>query len=296
MELNHLKYFYEVVRAGSFTEASKKMRVSQPSISKLVKQLEEQQGVRLLDRGKRGVTLTEFGRIYFSTCQNIFNELDELNASLVSQKKECAGELRIGASDNLCNYVLPKVFSNFHQAYPKVIINLLSGAAQQITNDILADNLELGLFYTPGSDKRVFEITRLWEVEFVVVCGAENKTMREHGFSPKGLQNMGYVGSRQSDYAKPYPALAMLRASGIDPKIIFETNSQETQKKMAIANFGYTVIPKHMVESGASAGNLKIIKINKKLSAHVFLVKRRNRTLTKQGQLIVDFIKNFDYK
>src|SRR5437764_346716 len=121
MELNHLKYFYVVAKHQSFTKASKELRVSQPSISKIVRQLEEREGVRLLDRAKRSeVRLTEVGKIFYSSCDHIFREIANLKTRLSLQNDECIGDLLVGASDNICNYVLPRVLRSYRVEYPKV--------------------------------------------------------------------------------------------------------------------------------------------------------------------------------
>ena len=83
----------------------------------------------------------------------------------------------------------------------------------------------------------------------------------------------------------------MLHSNGIEPKIIFETNNQETQKKMVLADFGYTVVPKHMIEHEVKEDKLKIIRLSKKMSANIFLARHRSRSLTKQGELFFGFLK-----
>ena len=72
MELNHLKYFYEVARAGSFTAAARNLRVSQPSLSKTVALLEAREKIQLLERSKKGVTLTKIGMEVYTRCEKIF--------------------------------------------------------------------------------------------------------------------------------------------------------------------------------------------------------------------------------
>src|SRR5689334_13386897 len=114
MELNHLKYFYEVARLGSFTKASRALRISQPSISKMVKLLEGRQNVKLLDRSKRGgVHLTPTGKRFFESCISIFGEVETLKNVVDHEKVECAGDLAIGASDNICNYMVPDILEPF---------------------------------------------------------------------------------------------------------------------------------------------------------------------------------------
>lgn len=280
MELNHLKYFYEVAKRGSFTKASKALRVSQPSISKMVKLLEERENVKLLDRAKRGgVYLTPTGKRFYESCVTIFSEVTTLQNVVHDEIEECAGDLSVGASDNICNYVLPNVLEPFLKKHQKVRLKLFSGTSDSIKTELLAGHSEIGFFYTKVREPG-FTTESLAFASFAIVYNpsAFPKLALEE------LQNTPYVGSRMSDYSKPYPTLEMLHSLGITPKSIIETNNQETQKRLALKGYGYTVVPEFMVQSEISKGTLRAIKTSRKIGSSVYLVKRKNRTLTKPAQ------------
>src|ERR1700733_2260974 len=106
-EISQIRYFIEVARQGSFTGASKALRISQPAISKMVKKLEEDCGHRLFHRNKIRISLTEEGRLLLHHCENIYSELDLLEKKLQNRKGTLSGKVEVGMSDNLCNYFLP---------------------------------------------------------------------------------------------------------------------------------------------------------------------------------------------
>jgi DNA-binding transcriptional LysR family regulator len=279
LELNHLRYFYEVAKHGSFTAAARAIRVSQPSLSKVIRQLEEREGVILFERGKHGVSLTEKGKLVFETCQNVFQELDTLKTQLTEQKDVVSGELLLGASDNLCNYVLPPILSAFQKEYPKVTVNLYSGSAPEIQDEILDGGAELGLFYTKVKKGREFVSEPLRFVEFALVRAG------------RGADLGPYIGSRASDYSRSYPALEMLHSIGIRPRVAFETNNQETQKKLALLGAGFTLVPLHMVEAELKSGALRRIRTETPLGSWVSVIRRRNRPLSRIARLFIDDLK-----
>ncbi len=282
MELNHLKYFYEVARAGSFTRASKVLRVSQPSISKMIKHLEEQHDVKLFDRGRRQVTLTQTGRRFFESCEQIFREVDGLAGFLANSREECSGELLIGASDNLCNHVLPKILIAFGKAHPKVTTKLFAGTSEDIKANLLAGRADLGVFYTPATEP-AFEQERLAFIPFVLVT-ARPATFEE-------LKQLPCVGSRVVDYSRPYPALRMLQSVGLRPTTFFETNNQETQKRMVLEGYGYTLVPRHMVLAEVASRKLHIVKAPKRIGAHIILCRKRGRSLPKPALLFQEVLR-----
>lgn len=283
MEIAHLKYFYEVARLKSFTEASKHLHVSQPAISKIIKQFEDVNDIKLFNRTKKGVTLTDIGLIFFEKCKKIFGEIENLKNTTAYHKDSCVGDLLIGASDNICNYILPDILQKFSEKYPQVKIKLFSGTSTDIQDEILKGSSELGLFYTTVKDMNVFESEVLTYISFIIVCSPKSNT-----FDLNKLKN---ITSRIQDYNKEYPALYMLKSIDITPNIIIETNNQEVQKQMAINNFGYTLIPKHMATQDIKRNLLKEIPTKKELGCNMYLVTKKNRLLSKPAFLFQELLK-----
>lgn len=290
MELNHLRYFFEVARRGSFTAASRSLRVSQPSISRMVAQLEAKHETRLLERGRKGIRLTSDGRVFFERCEIIFGEVERLKRSIERGRREIRGTLSLGASDNLSNYVLPGFFQEFWTHYPTIKIQLLSGTSMQIRDEILGKDAELGLFYTMLKEPSL-EQKRITSVEFVIVCSPGNLKLKERGRTPASLSDLFYIGSRLTDYRHPYCSLKMLEDQGIRPKLFFETNSQETQKRMAMLEKGYTVLPRFMVREEIRSGSLVIVPTPKRLSADLYLARKKGRALSQAAEIFVGYLR-----
>jgi len=276
MELSQLRYFYEVARAGSFTKASKVLRVSQPAISKQVLQLERNEGYKFLDRRKRGVGLTPMGKLLFERCDRIFGEYQALRENFRLRQEECGGELWLGASDNLCQYVLPPLLGKFVKAYPRVKLSLFSGVSETIRAKLLDCSVEVGLFYTPVRERELLA-RKIADVEFLVVA---SPSLVGRKLSVEALRDKSYIGSLRKDYVRPYPALQLLRRLRLEPKEFVEVNLQEAQKQLALVGVGYTVVPRHVVEAELKLKTLVALPVTAPLRAPLFLVVRKNRTLS----------------
>jgi DNA-binding transcriptional LysR family regulator len=244
----------------------------------------------LFNRNKKGVELTTVGKMFFNSCQNIFNEIEQIKSQSQALTSEFIGELFLAASDNLCNYVLPDIIQHFSRAFPQISIKLFSGTSDQIKSEILEGKTEFGIFYTDVKDRRAFEVTKLGQVEFVIVYSSH---LQLKGNKFRAIQEYGYIGSRQVDYLKKYPALQLLNSIGINPRIVFETNSQETQKRLVIAGLGYTLIPRHMVSGEIKNGTLKTLATSEKLFTNVFFVKKKGRSLSKQASAFEKLLINY---
>ena len=112
MNFTHLFAFYEVARAGSLSGGAQRLRVSQPAVSREVKELEERLGVLLFDRLPRGVALTYAGKLLFGYAERIFTLAEAARSELKEVAGLSAGHLKIGASATLGVYLVPKMIRN----------------------------------------------------------------------------------------------------------------------------------------------------------------------------------------
>lgn len=124
INLNLLKYFYEVVSIGNITKASEKLLVSQPAITKAIKELEEELNTKLLERNKKGVIPTEEGQILYEHTKNMFNDLNT-TLNILENTKNNELNLYIGATTtNFINYV-KDALNEFKTKYPNVHIHIV---------------------------------------------------------------------------------------------------------------------------------------------------------------------------
>ncbi len=124
LNLNLLKYFYEVVNEGNITHASNNLMVSQPAITKAIKDLETQLDVKLLERSKKGVTPTLEGSILFENTKQLFNRLNS-TLNTIETSKNKGGEIFIGTTTTNFTVFLKEVFIEFKKQYPNIHINIL---------------------------------------------------------------------------------------------------------------------------------------------------------------------------
>lgn len=247
VELNHLRHFYEVARAGSFTAASRSLNVSQSALSKTVALLEAREGVKLLLRSKTGVTLTPLGTQVFAAAERIFSAVAGIQTTFRNFKEECEGVLRFGASDHIANYVLAPRAAELLQRYPKLLPSIVSGAPSEVAESILNDELEFGLSFLrlniPGL---IYEPWR--EAEMAVVYRADAFAKLKIKSKAELLRSVGYISFTRKN-PKERVSTEFVKLFGREPeKIAFESNSQETQKRLCLSGVGFAYLARFMVE------------------------------------------------
>jgi DNA-binding transcriptional LysR family regulator len=119
-----MRVFQRVVDEGGFAAASRSLDMSPPVVTRLVADLEEHLGTRLLQRSTRRLSLTEAGQAYLNRVRNILQDIDEADASVSSQTHELAGVLRLHAPPALATYVLAPMVAGFRQLYPRIALDM----------------------------------------------------------------------------------------------------------------------------------------------------------------------------
>ena len=119
-----MRVFERVVDAGGFAAAARALDMSAPVVTRLVADLEEHLGTRLLQRSTRRLSLTEAGQQYLCRVRNILQDIDEADAVVSAQTTELAGLLRLHAPPVLATYVIAPLLAEFRRRYPKILIEL----------------------------------------------------------------------------------------------------------------------------------------------------------------------------
>ena len=282
MELNHLKYFHSVVKEGSFTKAAKAMRIQQPTISKMVRLLEEELGVTLVERYRSGVHLTHAGAEIFQRCEEIFSYVDEIQSVSGREMTECQGSLSFGITDSAGGSLGPRILQDFMVQHPKVRPSIFVGSSNLICNELLEGRVEFGMFFTvPSHDE--FYVRDLVKVPFLlVIATAAQKNPRVRS---------SFIISRDIDYpkARPFPVLEMLRRNKIEPVVAASSNNLEAQKQLVLNGLGVALLPRFMVKKEIESGELTPLFAKKDFSYTLKLVTRKRRTLSKNSEAFLDY-------
>jgi DNA-binding transcriptional LysR family regulator len=170
MELTDLRHFQNVARAGSFGRGAKASHVTAPAVSKSVRKLEEELGVRLFARTTRRVALTPEGRSLLERCTRVFAELDDLSATLAGRQGVIEGELRIGAMEVLSIALLPRALGVLMKAHPRLFPSCHELAPLAIAQAVREGRLDVGLTIGGGSEPGLTS-HELGRSPGVLVCG-----------------------------------------------------------------------------------------------------------------------------
>ena len=140
-----LKVFLSVARNLSFTKASRELFITQPAITKHIQELESLYKTRLFERLGNKISLTPAGELLMEHSERILDDYKRLDYEMHLLHNECSGELRLGASTTISQYVLPPFLARFIEKFPHVSLSLLNGNSRDVENALLEHRIDVGM-------------------------------------------------------------------------------------------------------------------------------------------------------
>lgn len=260
MNLHLLRIFAAVAKQRSFSQAAEMLCISQPAVSKGVRELELQLGTPLLERGPGGVKLTETGHILIGHAQALFAIEQTAEEALDALRGLHRGTLRIGASTTVATYFLAPLLSSFAQAHPAVEIQLTSANTSTIVDRLVGRELDIALAEGPVEADGI--LVRPWrddELVFVVAethalatskrpiafaeLADETIVLREHG---SGTRNIAWEA---------------LKSAGMTAPRTLEVSGNEAIAQIVAAGLGVGILSSAAVADQIALGRLKQFKV-----------------------------------
>lgn len=247
MELRHLRYFVAVAEEKSFSKAAERLFISQPPLSRQIKQLEEEMGVVLIDREQRPLKLTEAGVFFYEHASQILKKSDNLR-TMTMRKGVFDGSLSIGFVASILYGTLPRVISRFRKVYPNIQIKLHELNSWQQTQALTSGKIDVGfgrLLFEDASVRRIL----LREESLIVAVPIDHPLLQKNrsSISITDLTNENLI-----LYPKaPRPSfidfiLGLFETRNIEPSCFSEVSELHVALGLVAAGMGVTIVPRAM--------------------------------------------------
>lgn len=198
MEIRVLKYFLAVAREQNISAAAQSLFLSQPTLSRQLKELEEELGKQLFIRGSRKITLTEEGLLLRKRAEEIVELMDKAEKELLGSDEQVTGEIYIGAGETNGLRLIAKAAKELQEQYPQITYRIVSGDAVDITERLDKGLIDFALLLEPVDISKYsylkFPVKDVWGVLMRRDCPLAQKK----SISPKDLQDMPLIVSRQA--------------------------------------------------------------------------------------------------
>ncbi|WP_440454113.1 LysR family transcriptional regulator [Psychrobacter sp. ASPA161_9] len=245
MELRHLRYFVAVAEEKSFNKAAERLFISQPPLSRQIKQLEEEIGVTLIDRENRPLKLTEAGEFFYDHAIQILTKSDNLRA-MTMRKGNFDSSLSIGFVSSILYGILPRVIARFREIYPNINIKLYELNSWQQTQALTDGKIDVGfgrLLFEDASIRRLL----LREESLVVAVPSGHRLAQERQAS---VRLMDLTNENLLLYpTAPRPSfidyvLELFEARNLKANYFTEVRELHIALGLVAAGEGLTIVPK----------------------------------------------------
>ena len=206
MDINYESYkiFYHVALNQSISKAADKLLISQPAVSYQIKVLEEQLGITLKKKKKKGVTLTDEGKILYSyISKGIENFINGENA-LTNLKNLDYGIIRIGASTTVSKHVLMPYLKIFHKLYPNIEINITNNLTEELMRELRNGNLDILILNLPMKEGKDLDIKNILEVQAIFVANKDYYDILNKKISLNDLNNYPLLFQKKPSNTRDY--------------------------------------------------------------------------------------------
>lgn len=299
LKLRDLHAFFTAVQRGSMSAAARQLGVSQPAVSEAIADLEQALGVRLLDRGSRGIEPTMYGAALLRRSAAVFDELKQCIRDIEFLGDPTAGELRIGCPEAIAA-ILPPILEGFSRKYPRVVLQVdqVSTATLELPGlrerrfDLIVALLLMPLVHDGRADDLNVEV--LFDDHLVIAAGMRSQWARRRKIDLAELLDEPWILAAPD--TGPYRIVSeAFRARGLSaPKISLMTLSVHLRTNMLASGHFITTFPSSVARLHADRFSLKVLPVDLPVRPWpVAIVTLKNRTLSPGVERFIAHIRDF---
>ena len=246
MDLKALRYFVETARQGSFTQAAAHLFVTQSTVSKMVRQLEDEIGQALLIREGRSVRMTDAGRIVFERGQEAIGVMQRLKRDVADLADLARGELTVGIPP-MVNLFFPSLIQHFKARHPHIALTIEEAGGQVIEQRVVSGELEVGVTVLPLAEGSPLTFSELGHFPLCLVGTQQSSWARLKHPGLVALHQQPVV-MLQDDYSLTRRLRAAFDEAGVVPQVVAQSGQWDFVLSMAMAGMGTALLPSPLLE------------------------------------------------
>ncbi len=271
----NLQAFVKVAETGSFSIAAGQLFLTQPAISKRVKQLESQLGSKLLDRYGKKLQLTQTGRVLLIKARQILQEIENTQQQILDLEGKPMGSFSMATSHHIGLHRLPPILRAFTTTYPEVDLDLNFMDSEKACQLVENNELEIAVVTLPFKNSDKLSFSRIWDDHLMITCALDHPLTEIS--SPTLMDLIQHPAVLPSHGTFTREAIEKALVDVRNQLIInLETNYLETIKMMVSVGLGWSILPVSMLDH--SLHHLKIPAFQSSRQLGVVLNKNRSQS------------------
>lgn len=288
-----LKVFYTIAKRLNFTKAAAELFISQPAVTKHIRELEGHFKTSLFERsGNKRIQLTPAGEVLLQYAEKLMGTYAELEFDMNQLVQQHSGLLRIGGSNTVAQYVLPQVLARFHKKFSGVQVQLVTGNTEQVEQALLNKEIDLGIVEGIHRNAQL-RYQEYLQDELVMVCSSSNKTLKAEIIRPEDLMDLPLLmrepGSGTLDVIAH--ALKPFSIGLADLRVEMQLGGTESIKSYLLGSDCFAFLSVQSILKELRYNELRIIDIKELSIERPFYFIQPHGQLSSLGELFVRFAK-----
>lgn len=257
------KIFYHAAKLQSFSQAAKRLYITQSAVSQAIKNLENQLGGQLFFRKSRKVTLTWEGEMLFKHIEQAYNFIKTAEVKFQEIKSFDVGQIRVGVSDTICKYFLIPCLEKFNTQYPNIKIQVINRTSSQITELLKNGSIDIGIVTLPVNSQNII-VKEYITVEDIFVASDKFSALKDVHVSLQTLCSYPILMlERNSTTRKNFDKFLEQKGIQIIPEI--ELENVDLLVEFARIGLGISHVLKESAQNEIECGNLFPVNVTDKL-------------------------------
>lgn len=287
MEIRVLRYFLEIAREENMTRAAEALHVSQPSLSKQMKELEQEMGKKLFRRSSAGIHLTDEGMLLRKRAEDILDMVDKTTDEFKSLDEVTGGDVHIGCAESWQIRHLAAIIKKFRQRYPLLRTHILSGDTDQVAERLDRGLLDFAVIVEPPNLARYNYIELPGADVWGVVMKRDCELAKKSSVAIEDLLKLPLITSRQSLEAD-FPRWCGNKLDSLN--FIVTTNLFYNGTVLVREGLGYLLTFDHLADT-SSDSQLCFRPLMPTLETKMYIIWKKYQVFTPIAELLMDEIK-----
>ncbi len=293
IDSRQLRAFTTLAKVGSFTRAASELCLTQSAVSHSIRSLEDSLGCRLLDRLGKKIALTHQGEQLLMHANKILQEMETARESIDQLGKWGRSRLRVGASATACQYILPRVLTEFKKSYPQCRITI-EPCDTPLLRDFLGDNkIDLGIALKLKNDASHIEFIPLFDDELMFVVGPEHPWALAGKVCREEIPKQSYILYDKTSFTFQM-IQSYFREEEMPLNTLIQLGNIEAIKELVKLGLGVTILASWVAREEIRAGTLIALSLgSRKLRRHWGVVTRKGIPLGLPQETFVKLCQRF---
>ena len=260
MYYDALKTFVTLVEVKNFTKTADILLMSQPNVSLHIKKLEQEFQTKLLLRSPKYIKITPTGEILYERAKQMITIYEQTRRDIEERHNTIKGELKIGASFTIGEYILPSLLIDLQNDYPELELQVVIGNTEEIVQSVRLYNVDIGLIEGQTNEKEL-SVHSFMQDELFIVSSNNHELASKKELTIADLQNQAWVTREVGSGTREY-LNHLIRSNGLKTKSLLTISSNQGIKETLIKNgMGLSLLSRSVIERDVQHKTLSILQV-----------------------------------